>query len=351
MKNKALFLFICILTSLGISTAYAQPAPPPPPEKPVLYFPNEGPPVKITPSAGPRVNGSWNVYLTGEFIYWTVRQDGMFYAVSGAGANPSKGSVHDLDWEWEPGFKVGLGVNLPHDGWDLYAKYTWIQSSTSDSTSQAAATTTLTPYWVPTTVDFGFLSHARASWDIHFNDVNLELGRNSYLSQYFKVRIHAGLKGSWIDQDYNVHYTYAADGSRARIRQSQDFWGVGIRAGLNNSWQFLYNFCFYGDLALSILWGQFDLDRNDQYTPAGNVAVTTLHTGVSPHTFEPVLELGAGFRWDLWFGNGDYHFSLQAGWEHQLWILQNELIKGLGEPDHIGDLVLQGLTVKARFDF
>ena len=69
------------------------------------------------------------------------------------------------------------------------------------------------------------------------------------------------------------------------------------------------------------------------------------------YTFEPVLSIDAGFKWDQWFSEGDYHISIQAAWEHQLWILQNEYIKVPTETDHIGDLVLQGLTIKARFDF
>ncbi|MCB1081605.1 MAG: MOMP family protein, partial [Chlamydiia bacterium] len=70
----------------------------------------------------------------------------------------------------------------------------------------------------------------------------------------------------------------------------------------------------------------------------------------SPYTEEPVIDLAAGFRYDGWFSADRYHFLLQLGWEHQLWVLHNEVIKA-SEPDHAGDLVLQGLTLKARFDF
>jgi hypothetical protein len=90
--------------------------------KPMLYYSDDCD-IKITPNAGPRIDSDWNVFLTADFIYWTIRQDGMFYAVSGAGTGASGGKVHDLDWKWEPGFKVGLGFNLPHDGWDLFAEY------------------------------------------------------------------------------------------------------------------------------------------------------------------------------------------------------------------------------------
>ena len=308
--------------------------------------------IRVTPAAGPRIARSWNFILAADFIYWTVRQDGMFHAVSGVGSNVSKGKVYDLNWQWEPGFKVGLGSNLPHDCWDLYAEYTWIRSNVSHSTSVS----NLVSYWSIGGVPLLALLDSHANWRIRFHDLHLELGRNSYLSQYLKLRVHVGLQGSWIDQKYRIRQTLLEDNAVNRLFLGQDFWGVGLRAGLNTAWQFTRSFSFYGDLALAILWGQFDLDRKDQTTTAINVTTTTINTGVSPHTFEPVVSLGAGFRWETWFGMNDccmeqFHISFEAGWEHQLWILQNELIKVPTETDHIGDLILQGLTVKVRFDF
>ncbi|MCB1080413.1 MAG: MOMP family protein [Chlamydiia bacterium] len=332
------------LLALSVTTLLCAASPSTPSSTTTLYF-SDDESVTITPAAGPRIARSWNPFITADFIYWTVRQDGMFHAVSGVGPNVGKGSVHDLGWKTDPGFKVGLGCNLPHDGWDLFAEYTWIQSSASDSTSAS----NLISYWSINAVPASPLTHSHASWDIHFNDLHLELGRNSYLSQYLKLRIHVGLQGSWIDQDYNVHQTLT-DASTARLSLNQDFWGIGLRAGLNTAWQFTHNFSFYGNLAAAILWGQFDLDRKDRAT-VNNVTTTNIHTGVNPHTFEPVLSLGAGLKWEIWFSQDRFHIAFTAGWEHQLWILQNEFIKVPTETDHIGDLVLQGLTIGGRLDF
>ncbi len=307
-------------------------------------------PCQLKPEPCQPKDESWGFIASADFIYWTTRQDGMFYAVSGAGANVSKGSVHDLDWTFDPGFKVGLGLNLPHDDWDLYASWTWIQSDISASTKQNPATTTLTPYWAINGVDVVALSRASANWSIHYNDIHLELGKNLTLSEFFTLRIHSGLQGALIDQDYTVNYTSAVDGTQARMELDQDFWGIGLRAGLDGTWYFTKNFSFFTDLALSILWGQFELNRRDQAI-ANNVVTTNLNTGVSPHTFEPVIHVFAGLKWETWFSEDQYRFLLRAGWEHQLWILHNELIKRMREPDHSGDLILQGLTIEARFDF
>ncbi|WP_420420914.1 Lpg1974 family pore-forming outer membrane protein [Simkania sp.] len=313
-----------------------------------LYYTNDQT-VAVTPAAGPQVNRSWNPYLTADFIWWTVREDGLFHAVTGVAANPSKGRVHDIDVDWEPGFKVGLGFNLPHDGWDVFANYTWIKSSVSGSKSTDAGD--MISYWSIGGAPLTGITNSRASWDITFHNLNFEIGRNCYLSQFLKLRLFAGVQAAWIYQDYDVRQVVAADDSIDRLRLDQDFWGAGIRAGLNTAWQFTQNWSIYADLALAILYGEFDLDRRDSNQPQGGVETTSIHTGVDPMTFEPTVGVGAGLRWETWFGSNNYHILFQLGWEQQIWILQNEFIKVPTETDHVGDLVLQGLTLKGRFDF
>lgn len=343
MRKNLCLLLACLTTPMMLLGHTEKPAK-------TLYYTNDEM-ISVTPPAGPVTSRSWNPYITADFIYWTVREDGLFHAVSGVGANVGKGTVYDIDFEWDPGFKVGLGFNLPHDGWSLFAKYTWIHSNVSNTVSQDPTTSNLVSYWSINGSPLQSISRSRATWEIHFHDVHLELGRNCYLSQYLKARIHAGLRGAFIYQDYEVSETLVSNDSINRLSQDQDFWGVGLRAGMDTSWQFTHNWSFFADFDLSILWGQFDLDRKDRNILTSGVGTTNIHTGVSPHTFEPVLGIDAGFRWEEWFCDGAYHFLLQAGWEHQLWILQNEFIKVPTETDHIGDLVLQGLTIKARFDF
>ncbi|MCB1110913.1 MAG: hypothetical protein KDK64_08020 [Chlamydiia bacterium] len=337
---KKTWILAFFLGVMGFAFAHPQE------EQPILYYSDDCD-IKILPNAGPRIRGDWNFFLTADFIYWTVRQDGMFYAVSGVGAGAS-GSVHDVDWSWDPGFKVGAGFNLPHDGWDIVAEYTWIHSDAGNTTSQQAAQSNLVPYWI-INQSVALLTRAHANWDVHYNNLTLDLGRNAYMSQYMKLRLFAGLHAAWIDQDYKAEYNLVNTDVH-RLELNQDFWGVGLRAGLNNTFQFTKNFSFFGDLALSLIWGQFDLDRKERIT-VNNVTTTVVDTGVKPHTTEPVANIEAGFRYDVWFGQDRFHFMLQAGWEHVLWILHNQMIKNLGEPDHSGDLLLQGVTIKARLDF
>lgn len=321
----------------------------------------------ITPSAGPRVTNGADVFITADFIWWTPREDGLAYAFSGFGdgvQSVSKGEVKQPDWKWEPGFKVGLGLALDHDGWDVYAQYTWLHSDTETS----SAGETLYPVWnisnafnSPTAGNLGAATSivsARNEWKLRFNVIDLEMARNFFVSQYLTLRPHFGFKGSWQTQDYEVEYRSPTGGVPENVVTShtmtnnQDYWGFGIRTGMNTAWHFTREFSIYGDWAASALWSNFKVDRKDQnvtiYDPAVNPVV--VNTQNDFYSVKAVVEMAIGLRYETWFSDDDYHFLIQAGWEEQVWLNHNQLFKLVEEGSH-GDMDLQGLTVKVRFDF
>jgi len=325
--------------------------------------------------AGPRVCDGTDFFITVDFIWWTAREDGLGYAMTGVNntsdMNGGKGSVQHPDWEWDPGFKVGAGFNVGHDGWDIYAQYTWLhfegsKDRTSDPTGVVNDTNDLVGMWAISGNSIGGvpLVSANGRWDLHFNAVDVELGRNYFVSQYLTVRPFIGFKGTWQHQDYKVRYASNELTNSVRnvdrMRQDHDMWGIGIRSGFNFAYHFVRDFSIFGDIALTALMTKFDIDRKDRTEEfelnngvVGNriLSITTLNTENDFYSLKGVLELDIGLRWDVWFGcNDTFHFRLQAAWEEQLWWSQNNMIGRFEECAH-GDLMLHGLTIKARFDF
>ncbi|MBP9841888.1 MAG: MOMP family protein [Simkaniaceae bacterium] len=343
-----------ILTSLALcaSSLFADAPSSPPPAG------AKTPSREITPCAGPRVTAGWDMFITADFIYWTTRVDGLGSVMSGF--NPSSGSgsgkVFNPNWQWNPGFKVGIGNNLWHDGWDTFLDFTWIESHAS----RAAEDLTLFPMWnianqyiTPTT---GLVFASDVDWSFWMNWFDLELGRNCFLSEYLKLRPFMGLKIAFGMQKYQLQYTRQIDiNFQAKDTMSNNFhyFGIGPRAGLNSAWQFSEAWSLYGDFALSLLWSQFRAQRRDEARTmpfSQNPGVFGLRTKNQVNTCKPVLELGLGLRWETWFSEDDYHFLIQAGWEEQIWISYNQILKLNEEAAH-GDLITQGLTVHFRFDF
>ena len=105
-------------------------------------------------------------------------------------------------------------------------------------------------------------------------------------------------------------------------------------------------------MALAATWGQFDVDRRNTFRDAAvGVDVTTLHIEYDRHAMTPILELGVGLRWEIWFYDDSYHFALDVGWEEQLWWDFNRIFHVFDPSSILGNLNFQGLTLKARFDF
>lgn len=312
----------------------------------------------ITPNAGPKVLDGMDMFLTVDFIYWTARQDGLSYAKSGIGdfnTDPVKGSVHTVDWSWEPGFKAGYGWTLDHGGWDLFLQYTWFYTNNSDTTTSS----NLQPGFQvvpPFALNLAStaLTSASASWNLHYQTGDLELGRNYYINRYLKLRPFFGLKGTWQKQQFNSFFQMLPiEGSFSDItsHQKQNLWGIGMRTGLNTSWQFYKWFGLYGDFALSGMWLNYKVNRKDFLVnlPQHDQVITT-YLDSHLHQVKPVLEFALGLRFETYFNSNRLYARFQAGWESQIWINQTFFIS-TAEYYNRFDLNLHGLTATLRFDF
>lgn len=312
-----------------------------------------GPKGEITPNAGPCVACGMDLFLTADFIYWTVREDNLQYASTTGtdAASPVKGKVFFPDFKMEPGFKVGAGILFDHDGWDVFAEYTWIRARDIKGHATPSTGTVLMSSLGLSAMSPSIITSASVNWELHyFNVIDLEMGRNFYVSRYLKLRPHFGFKGTWQKQFYNSSLQQTASGSvfNTTLTEKQFFWGFGIRAGLDAAWHFSRSFSTFGEISVSGLYGQFE-DNFLVLTNNGAGAFITsdaapINRGSSFHTIKPVIEWMIGLRWEMYTCDKEFHFALEAGWEEQYWLGQNQFTDS-------GDLIMQGLTTKFRFDF
>jgi len=324
---------------------------------------------EITPEAQPKVTHWADPFITADFIYWKAVEENVHYAYTGAltttTANAHKGSYHSPDFDFEPGFKLGFGLKFRHDGWDLFAQWTWLNEfegenhahTRTNSQAHSMLHSAFTPQ-IGLQGDITF-DRAHAEWSMHFNALDIELGRNFFISRYLTLRPHFGFKFGWVDQDYHVkaHNLSALQPitqavtppSEASSKMDQDFFGCGIRTGLDTVWYFTKHWGLYGEFAISALWSDFHSKREDHVASNVIAKVENLDFKRTLTTLTEVLELGLGFRYDCTFFLGDYEFYLQAGWEEQIWFNQNQFLDTVDT--RTGNLTFQGLTVKAGLMF
>ena len=332
---------------------------------------------KITPIAEPAVSRAADPFVTADFIWWKAQEDGLDYAFSGVGTvllDAAKGTVSQPGFKYEPGFKVGAGLKFRHDGWDLFAQYTYLRSnrgnnhgsSSSSSSSSSAATgvsSTQSDIFVPwaTGSTDGMLQNftvtsASANWKMNLNVLDIELGRNFWISKWLTLRPFTGMKFSFNSQKFGVSYSGPSNdttnlgllflGDTVGLNMRINQFGVGLRSGLNTGWYFSKDWSIFGDFALTGLWNYFHSKRHDTITPPTvNIDNVKKHTSRVTAVFEWAL----GLRFETAWHNDDYMFMIEAGWEQQLWQDQNQFI--FFPTGATGDQTFQGLTVKAGFYF
>lgn len=310
----------------------------------------------ITPPAGPFVKNGYDVFITADFLYWQAIQERLTYATTGVGTNTS-GRVHSIDYPWEPGFRVGIGFYPSHDGWDITARYTWLHSHSTDR----ASGTNIVPVTVTinniTNTQVNQIHSARSSWHLHYNVIDLELGRNFFLSKFLATRLFCGLKGTWITQDWKTRYhanavtvgTVGPTPGTVTTNQDHDTWGIGIRMGANGTWTFYKGWSIVSNIAFAGVWNDYDVERRDRFQVDGGQAISTVNISSDPDSIIANIELMLGLKGEWWFQQERYHLSAQAGWESQIWINYSNFIYFLGQSN--GDLTFNGLTTRLRFDF
>lgn len=343
-----------------------QPACPPKP-KPKECCPSKcsqmthqrGPMREITPNAGPCVNDGADLYVTADFIYWTAHEDNLGFAFTdgttskGAASTSPAGTVAHPRWKFKPGFKVGAGLDYDHDGWDSFVQYTWFRSARNKRTLHSGTGLTLgtEQFTTPSGVT---LTSAKGNWELeHFHVVDAELGRNFYISRYLMLRPFVGMKATWQKQELEADFFGSGSGLGVTIDEEQESkpWGVGMRIGLDTSWHFTRSFSMLGNLAVSGMWEQFKVSRKTLESFSDGTFAVLHHLKSNYHAIKPVIEWQLGLRWETWFCDDDYHFSIEGAWEMQWWGDQNAFLTTDNNRLKLGDLGLQGFTLHLRFDF
>lgn len=294
----------------------------------------------ITPPAAPYVACGWNCNVKAAYLLWSARSSPLSYGTLNR-VDPQTlsllnvGKVLEPDWKYRSGFRVGAGFSSCCDGWDLSLAYTWFKEPGAKRRESAAPGEAITL----------FFSEIDGKWDFDFQTLDLELGRNFLISQCLFLRPHIGLKGAWLENENSLRSTSEVFESEELFVEKMDNRGVGLRAGLEETWELICGVSLIGEIAVSLLWEEL---KNDTFFELEQVGQETI---LDPKKFtvcriKPVVEASVGAGWETCFCCERYRFSLAATWEAQWW--RDPYLTILGEQLSI---FLQGLTLEARFNF
>jgi hypothetical protein len=285
-----------------------------------------------------------HVYLTGEWLFWRTRQEGMEFA-----------TAKQIEFDFRSGFRLGVGVHLPSfDGWNIYVNYTRFNPTHSHSAHGSFYPLFLFQGPIDPAFQGNFVAQAHGHWKVKFQSVDVQCGKSYYLTKTLVFSPFFGLKGAWIEQ--HAHFNYQGGfipiGQSFRTNFKNDFKGAGPLMGTEMNWELGAGFSLFADIAASLAIGQFD---NEQKQHQLN-DLEVVHLESDFNLVSPVLQMLAGVAWDRNFHREMCHLGLSIGFETQYWWGQNQTEQFTDDvrPTYLrqrGDLSFYGLTLGGRFDF
>ncbi len=265
-----------------------------------------------------------------DLLYWTAWEKGFgsdfgdttITTTSAPGFITIAVDEHDknIDFDWDPGFRVGIGYESNCSAWGADVYWTrFYQSGDSHSGPN------------------------HADWSLHFNTVDGIFGRKFWVGSCFDLRPFAGLRYALINQRLETHLetnVVSSAGTTSLIltnnHDRQRFWGIGPELGLQADWYFACGWSVYGTIDEAILYGNFRTHFNDSTT--STVETNTCHSNAEAQTCQGVFDVGIGARWE------NRYITLQAGLEHHGYSDFNQI-------GFFGNLNLFGANFSASFHY
>lgn len=342
-------------------------------------------PCFINPSARYINVCDWGGYITLDPLFLKAQENGLeFVTRSAQSFFNSSGTIFaqsiiseetrmkspHFNWDW--GFRLGLGLNMDHDSWDLNLSWMRFYTDTSRSVHAAPGEFLLPLFANPAGYRGSLFSsqpklveRAKSKWRLHLNELDLEVGRNFFVSKWLAVKPHAGFRTAWVRQNDHILYrdiVINPNGgerfSKASTHMKCNYWGLGLTAGVDTQWGLGCGFSLLANYAASTLYGYFNLGHEEVGTFLGGGERVFFNAHDFYHVMRVLTDFMIGLRYDYVFGDCDfYHLGIQAGWEHHLLFGQNQFMRLINDANpglfasNLGDLSLQGFSAQVRFDF
>lgn len=321
------------------------------------------------------VECGWDLFARSSAIYWRVSQDymdsGRSAQFGAGGATPgTKAKSLYPDFDYQPGFKVGMGTESLFDHWSLLLEYTWLHQKTSNSTGPVPSSVTSgQKIWIPndwfntlsTSQPVAQAAQIKNHWKMHLDQLDLLLTYPFYESPSAVVYHYGGFRSLWIDQTYTIEAILAQHlgAPPATSVNSSHCWSIGPMVGIAAHSLFKWGLRVEGVTKLALLYTRFtELSHHENDQGFGGAAA--IAGSMAPYScIRPVSEFGLGVGWGSYFNQARYHIDLAARYDFNILWSQNMLRQTVGSlgdrfvgyANAAGHLYLHGLTVDACLNF
>lgn len=359
---------ICFASSARSTLYHYQP-----PEAP------SSPPLPLVKSCG------YQVTTDLEFLYWFANVSNLDYAlkrnVLSSGVTVVVTPVKKMEFErsFDPGFRLGLGLKLPHDQWEVQAQWVYYYTSKeaagrgSDNVLTGGAVAFSSPWIYNPSYDR--FSTVKAKTALFFNQIDLTLKKSFSLSSHLTQQFGWGIRGYWSrlflgTQLFRPFFPEGVFPQRQDLmdvyaRHTQKAWGVGLLGQGKTTWWLSSQWGLFGEGGMALTYGRGFLKNfnsqfqiNSGFPLVGDVEVNLRYTTYeNTYRLQSFLDIGTGVCYQKMFGDC-IRLNCELLWEFHFLYDFNQLQRGASQRQVTADLIssngsltLSGLVFRGGIDF
>ena len=319
--------------------------------------------------------------VDGEFLYWKADIDGVAYATSATDAH-AQGAIGDVltkyktltpHFSYDPGFRLSLGLQTPHDIFDLCLVWTRFYTEGKNKSRGTLVPVISIPDDILIFGNIGLIKNlisipntAAAECRIKGNLLDLQLGKKINFSKRHSLRPYFGLRGVWCDVDWDISINrdfllpglfFDQDSTELFVRNG--FRAVGGLFGMEFDLTTPSGFGVCARGAGALVYGLTEEKTKQDYyfVPALSSSIfdQSFKAGNSFHSLKGLWELFFGLFWETQLSrkpDNQSKIRLFAGWEFQQWplIAQKTNTQNTRQRERF-TLGFQGLTCGAKLAF
>lgn len=325
--------------------------------------------------------GNWvdNLSFDAAWLYWKVSGDDFQYAVdktrsivgsagTGLSLSESREKFHEISFDLDSGFRIGMGFDMPSTSWGAYVDWTHFHSSDSNHKSVLATTPATTSVGFPVLAGFtsdlgtGDVADFNAQLKFKYDTVDIEFGKWASCG-CVSFRPHAGfrladIKERFRDSVVGTGTAFPESYTSAAWEHENRFKGFGVRVGLDTDFNLCEGWSIIGRGAASAIWGITHLKNALALSSATVTNVDVDYIKDDYHQTRFITDLSLGLRYKT-MACGCYPLTIVVAWEHHYLFNQHRYwvddaygaTATTSSWRSSGDVALQGLTLSAGFDF
>lgn len=281
-----------------------------------------------------------------EPLYWMTSEAADWCRVVLPSDTDEKVTYHVVDFDWTPGFRIGVGYQMNHDAWDTQFSYTRFHTqANNDAESDGPNVESI--FFGSKILNVGKYNTAKLKLNLGYDMIDWDLGRSFCWSEALVLRPYIGIKGGWISQTLDTQWDKLVDliivtvPFTAKEKIQNDFRGVGPKLGISSQWYLRTSarccFSLIGDFACAYMWGNWSI--KGKYHDTFDRTMITLQKNRNFGALMVQGFIGIGCEYSC--------YSIKLGYEIQDWFNQYQVYDN-DTGGHENDLIFQGLTLDLR---